>query len=59
MKRSVAVEIEETVSSTETGSLLEHAPRRMSDSEVGTSPIAAVTSEDVERQIGAVTDPLI
>ena len=58
MKRSVAVETEENDSSTETESLLAHTPRRMSDPEIETSSSEAVTSEDVERQIRAVTDPL-
>ena len=58
MKRSVAVETEETVSSTETKGLLEHTPRRMSDLEIETSSSEAVASEDVERQTRAVTDPL-
>ena len=58
MKRSVAVETEETDSSTETESLLGHTPGRMSDPEIETSSSEAVTSEDVERQIRAVTDPL-
>ena len=50
MKISVAVETEETDSSTETESLLEHTPKRMSDPKIETSPSEAVTSEDVERQ---------
>ena len=58
MKRSVAVEIDETDSSTETESLLEHTPRRMSDLENETSPSESVSSEDVARQIKAVKDPL-
>ena len=58
MKTSVAVETKENDSSTETESLLAHTPRRMSDPEIETSSSEAVTSEDVERQIRAVTDPL-
>ena len=58
MKRSVAVENEETDSCTETESLLGHDPKRMSDPEYETSSGEVVTSEDVERQIRAVTDPL-
>ena len=58
MKRALAVEIEENDSSIETESLLARTPRRMSDPEIETSPSEAVTSEDVERQIRAVTDPL-
>ena len=60
MKRSVAIETEETEdSSTETESLLGHTPRRMSDPEIETSSSEAVTLEDVEHQIRAVTDLLI
>ena len=58
MKRSVAVETEENDTSTETESLLARTPRRMSDPEIETSTSEAGTSEDVERQIRAVTDPL-
>ena len=58
MKRSFAVETEETDSSTETESSLGHTPRRMSDPEIETSSSETVTSGDVERQIRAVTDPL-
>ena len=47
MKKSVAVEIEENNSSTETENLLAHIRRRMSDPEVETSSSEAVTSEDV------------
>ena len=58
LKRSVAVETEKNNSSTETESLLAHTPRRMSHPEIETSSTEAVTSEDIERQIRAVTDPL-
>ena len=58
MKRSVAVETEETNSSTETESLLKHTPKRMSDRENATWTSESVTSEDVVRQIRAVTNPL-
>ena len=58
MRRSVAVETEETDNSTETESSLERTPRRMSDPEDETSTSEAVTSEDVSRQIKAVTGPL-
>ena len=58
MKRSVAVEIDETDSSTETESLLGYTPKRMSNLETETSSSEAVTPEDFERQIRAVTDPL-
>ena len=58
MKRSIAVETEETDSSTETESFLGHTPRRMSDPEIETSSSEAVTSEDVERQGRAVAYPL-
>ena len=58
MKTSVAVETEETDSSTETESLLRHTPRRMSDPKIETSSSEAVTFEDVECQIRALIDPL-
>ena len=58
MKRFVAVETEENDSSIETKSLLAQTPRRMSDPEIETSPSKTITSEDVERQIRAVTGPL-
>ena len=59
MKKSVAVETEENDSSTETESLLAHTPGRMSDPKLETLPSETFTSEDVERQIRAVTYPLI
>ena len=58
MKRYVAVETEETDSSTETESLTENTPRRMSYHKIETSSSASVRSEEVARQIKAVTDPL-
>ena len=58
MKSSVAVETEKNYSSTDAEILPAHTPRRMSDPEIKTSPSEAVTSEDVERQIRAVADPL-
>ena len=58
MKRSAAVQTEENDSSTETESSLAHTPKRMSDPKTEASPSEAVASEDVERQIRAVTDPL-
>ena len=58
MKRTVAVETEDIDSSTETESWIEHTPRRMSDHEIETSSSVFVTSEEVARQIKAVTDPL-
>ena len=58
MKKSVAVETKKNDRSTETESLLAHTPRKTLDPEIETSSSEAVTSEDVERQIRAVTDPL-
>ena len=58
MKKFVAVETEGTESSTETRSLPAHTPRRMSDPEIETSSSEALTSEDVERRIRTVEDPL-
>ena len=58
MTRSVVVQTEENDKSTETESLLAHTPRRMSDPEIETSSSEAVSSEDVEHQIRAVTDLL-
>ena len=58
MKRSVAVVTEETDVSTETENLLAHTPRRLSDPKVEKSSSEAITSENVERQVGSVTDPL-
>ena len=59
MKRSVAVEPEETDGSTETGSLLEKTlTSRMSDPKTETSSSVSVTSEEVACQIKAATDPL-
>ena len=55
-EKFIAVETKETDSSTETERLLGHSPRRMSDPEIETSSGETVTSEDVERQIRAVTD---
>ena len=47
MKKTVAVDTEETDSSTETESLIENTLRRMSDHEVETSPSVSITSEEV------------
>ena len=58
MKRSAAVQTEEDDSSTEIEISLSHTPRRMSDPKTEASSSEAVASEDVERQIRAVTDPL-
>ena len=58
MKRFVAVETEEIYSRTETENLPGHTPRRMSDPKIETSSGEAITFEDAERQIRAVTDPL-
>ena len=58
MKKSVAAKMEETDSSTETESLLENTPRRMSDPETFTAPSVSITFEKVARQIKAVTDPV-
>ena len=58
MKKTVSVETEETDSSTETGSSIENTPRKMSDHEMETSPSVSVMSEEVARQVEAVTDPL-
>ena len=52
------VETEGTDSSTEIESALAHTPRRMSDPEIETSSSEALTSESVQRQIRAVTDPV-
>ena len=51
MKKSVAVELEETDSCTETESLLEHTPWRMSDPKNEVSPSVTGRSEDFARQI--------
>ena len=58
MKRAVAVEIDETDSSTETESLIKNTPRKLSDHKVETSPSVSVTSEKFVCQIKAVTDSL-
>ena len=58
MKRVIAVETEDIDSCTETEILIENAPRRMFDHKMETSPSVSVTSEDVARQIRAVTDAL-
>ena len=55
MKRSVAVETEEKDSSTETEYLPAHTSRILSDPEIETSSSEAIWSENVERQIRAVT----
>ena len=58
MKKAVANEKEETVSSTEAAILLENTPKKMSDPETETSLKVSVKSEEVALQIKAVTDPL-
>ena len=58
MKKSLAVETEENHRSTEAENWWANTPRRKSDPEIETSPSEAVTFEDVERQIRAITDPL-
>ena len=57
-KRLVAVETDEIDTSTETESLMENTPKTMSDYEVETLPSVSGMSEEVARQIKAVTDPL-
>ena len=51
MKKTVAVETEETDNCNETESLIENNPRKMSDHEIEASPTAFVTSEEVSLQI--------
>ena len=58
MKRTIAVEADEIDSSTATESFIENTPKMMSDHKVETSPSVSVTSEEVSRQVKAVTDPL-
>ena len=58
MKRSAAVETEETDNRTETECLEENTPRKSSDPARETSTSVSVTSEEISRQIKAVTDPL-
>ena len=57
MKKSRAVETEETDKSNETGSLIENTKRNMSYQEVETSTRVSGTSQEVARQMKAVTDP--
>ena len=56
MRRSVAADTEGTDSSGETEKILPHTPRRLSDPEIEASSSESVTSEDIGRQIRAVTD---
>ena len=58
MKRFVAVETEETNSSTETEKLLENTPRTIWDPKAETSPSVSVTSEEVARQKKGRVNPL-
>ena len=58
MKRTAAVENEEADSFTETKSLIQNTPKKMSDHEIETPLSLSTTSEEVARQIKADTDPL-
>ena len=56
MKTSVAVEIDETDSSTQTESLIDIIPKKMSEPELETSRSVSITFEENSLQIKAVTD---
>ena len=58
MERTISVETEDIGSSTETESLIENTPRKMSEYEIEASPSVSVTFAEAFRQIRAVTDPL-
>ena len=57
MKKSVAVETQETDSSIGTASLLKSIPGKMSNPEMETPPKVSVTFEEIPHQIKSVTDP--
>ena len=59
MKKTLGVETEDIDSGTETESLIDNTRRRMSDHKLDTSRSVSITSEEVARQIKAVTDPLL
>ena len=59
MKGTKGIQTVEIESSTETESLMENIPRTMSDNAKENSSNVSVTSQEVSRQIKAVTDPLL
>ena len=58
MKRTIGVETDDIDSTTEIERLTENTLRRISNHKIETSPSVSVTSEEVARQIKAVTRPL-
>ena len=57
MKRTVSAETDGIGSNTETESIVAKTPSRMSDHEIEISSSSSASSEEVARQIKAVTDP--
>ena len=55
MKRNIVDETDD--SETETESLIENTPRKMSSYDIENSSNVSDTSEELSRQIRAVTDP--
>ena len=58
MKRSISTETEKLNVSTETDSLIINTPYRMSNHQTESLSASSIMSEDVARQINAVTDSL-
>ena len=58
MKRTIGTETDDIKSSTETETLIQSTPSRMSDHETENSSSVSVTPEEVARQIRTVTGPL-
>ena len=58
MKRTVSTETDDIGNSAETESIVAKTPIRMSDHEIENSSSRSASSEEVARQIKAVTDPL-
>ena len=58
MEKTIGVEIDVADNSTETGSLIQSTPGRMSNHEIETSSSVSLTFGEFARPIRGVTDPL-
>ena len=58
MKQTIGTETHKTKSSSETGNLIANTLGRISSHRVENSSSVFVTSEEIDRQLKAVTDPL-
>ena len=58
IKRTIGIETDDIVSTTETERLIEHTLKRMSDHKLETSPSVSITFEEGTQQFVADIDPL-